>query len=357
MTEYLNRLEEIWKSQWITNNGEQHKNLEKKLRQYLKVDNLSLINNGTTALQIALNALDIEGEVITTPFTFAATVHAISWNGLKPVFCDIDPETLTIDVRKIEQLINKDTSALLPVHVFGNPCNVKKIQKIAEDYDLKIIYDAAHAFGTEIFGKSIGKYGNITMYSFHATKLFNTIEGGALACSDEKLKGKIDLIRNFGLKNEENVALKGINGKMNEFQAAMGLEVLKLVEMERKKRKKIKETYIQNLKNVDGISISTTNKNVKDSYQYFVIRIDENKFGVSRNHVYDNLRKYNVYPRKYFYPLCSNYDCYRDIPSAGKERLSIANKVANEVLALPFYGELGLKNATKICEIIMMQSQ
>jgi len=353
MEKYKKRLEKIWESQWITNNGKQHQKLEKKLEDYLKVDNLSLINNGTIALQIALKALEIEGEVITTPFTFAATPHAISWNGLKPVFCDIDPETLNIDADKIEDLITEETSAILAVHVFGTPCDVEKIEKIAEEHDLKVIYDGAHAFGTEIAGTAIGNYGDITMYSFHATKLFNTIEGGALACSDEKLKEKIDRLKNFGIKNKEEVIEIGTNGKMNEFQAAMGLEVLKEVDNERKKRKEIKEVYHNELEDIKGINFINEAENIKSSQQYLVIKIDEGEFGVSRNEVYETLKKYNVFARKYFYPLCSNFDSYQNLNSAKKNNLRVANEIVEQVLSLPFYGELGTIATEKITKIII----
>jgi len=350
--DYKKRIEDIWESQWITNNGQQHQELENKLQDYLKVDNLSLINNGTIALQIALKSLDLKGEVITTPFTFAATPHSISWNCLKPVFCDIDPETLNIDPDKIEDLITDKTSAILAVHVFGTPCDVDKIQKIADKYGLKVIYDGAHAFGTEINGTAIGNFGDITMYSFHATKLFNTIEGGALACNDKKLKEKIDLFKNFGIKNENEVVTIGTNGKMNEFQAAMGLEVLKEVDDERKKREEIKQVYYNKLKDIEGINFIHDINNVKNSYQYLVIRINKDKFGFSRDELYEKLKEYNVYTRKYFYPLCSNYDCYNGFNSATKENLPVANKVVNETLSLPFYGDLGKEKTIKICNFI-----
>jgi len=350
---YIERLKEIWESQWITNNGKQHQKLEKELIDYLKVDKLSLINNGTIALQIALKALELEGEVITTPFTFAATPHAISWNGLKPVFCDIDLKTLNIDADKIEDLITEKTSAILAVHVFGTPCDAEKIENVAEKHDLKVIYDGAHAFGTKINGTSIGNYGDITMYSFHATKLFNTIEGGALACSNENLKEKIDLLKNFGIKNEEEIVSTGTNGKMNEFQAAMGLEVLKKVEEERKKRKKIRKMYQNKLEDFDGITFIHESKNIKSSQQYLVIKINKEKFGLSRDEVYKKLKEYNVYTRKYFYPLCSNISIYNSLSSAKKEKLPIANKVVNQVLALPFYGDLEISVVKKICKLII----
>jgi len=349
---YIERLEDIWESQWITNNGEQHQKLENKLKKYLKVNNLSLINNGTVALQIAIRALELKGEVITTPFTFAATPHSITWNGLKPVFCDVNPETLNIDASKIENLITEKTSAILAVHVFGNPCDVEMIDEIAKKYDLRVIYDGAHAFGTEINRNSIGSYGDITMYSFHATKLFNTIEGGALACGESELKEKIELLKNFGIQNEEKVVSLGTNGKMNEFQAAMGLEVLKKVEEERIKRKKIREVYHEELEEAEGISFINEGDNVKSSQQYLVIRIDEKKFGLSRDEVYNRLKKYNIFSRKYFYPLCSNYPIYNNFKSARKEELLIANEVVKEVLSLPFYGDLGTDRAKKIARII-----
>ncbi len=349
---YKKKIEQIWKSKWLTNMGDKHQELENKLKNYLKVNNLSLINNGTIALQIAIKVLSLTGEVITTPFTFAATPHAISWNGLKPVFCDIDPGTLNIDADKIEELITEKTSAILAVHVFGTPCAVGKIQKIADKYDLKVIYDGAHAFGTEIKGTGIGNFGDITMYSFHATKLFNTIEGGALACKNKKLKEKIDLLRNFGIKNEEEVVAIGTNGKMNEFQAAMGLEVLKEVEAERKRRKKIKRVYHQKLEDIEGIIFISDLDGIKNSYQNLVVRIEEKKFGVSRDYVYDKLKEYNVFARKYFYPLCSNYSFYNNLPSAKKEFLPVANKIKDEVLSLPFYGGLSISQVEYICEII-----
>lgn len=345
-------LQDVWDSKWLTNNAEKHKELENKLRDYLKVPQLSLFNNGTTALLVAIKALELTGEVITTPFTFAATAHAISWMGLKPVFADIDPETMNIDPSKIEKAITSRTSAIIPVHVFGTPCNVDSIKEIADRYSLKVIYDAAHAFGTEIDGIGIGNYGDITMYSFHATKLFNCAEGGALACKDEELKNKIDLLRNFGIKNEEEVVEVGINGKMNELQAAMGLAVLEHVEEERKKRAQIKHLYNENLKDIPGIKLMPDFPNVRSSYQYYAIRINEKEFGKSRNFVYKKLKENNIYTRKYFYPLCSNYDCYKSLPSSKPDNLPVAKKVANNVLTLPFYGELSINDAEEICNII-----
>jgi len=345
-------LQDIWDAQWLTNNGAKHKELENKLRDYLTVPQLSLFNNGTIALLVAIKALELTGEIITTPFTFAATAHSISWIGLEPVFVDIDPVTMCIDPKRIEEAISPRTSAIMPVHVFGTPCDVKAIQEIADRHNLKIIYDAAHAFGTEIYGTGIGNFGDITMYSFHATKLFNSAEGGALACKSEELKKKIDLLKNFGIKNEEEVIEVGINGKMNELQAAMGLAVLEHIEEERQKRAIIKQTYIENLKDIPGIKLMPDLPDVRSSYQYFAIRIDEEEFGRSRDYVYEELKKYNVFTRKYFHPLCSNFECYKHLPSADSKNLPVANKIGNGVLSMPFYGGLGEEDAVKLCEII-----
>ncbi|HPD39859.1 MAG TPA: DegT/DnrJ/EryC1/StrS family aminotransferase [Mesotoga infera] len=345
-------LQDVWDAQWLTNNGAKHKELENKLKDYLKVPQLSLFNNGTIALLVAIKALELTGEVITTPFTFAATAHSISWMGLEPVFVDIDPVTMCIDPNRIEEAITPRTSAIMPVHVFGTPCNVEAIGEIADRHNLKVIYDAAHAFGTEIDGTGIGNFGDITMYSFHATKLFNSAEGGALACKSEELKKKIDLLKNFGIKNEEEVIEVGINGKMNELQAAMGLAVLEHIEEERQKRAIIKQTYIENLKDIPGIKLMPDLPGVRSSYQYFAIGIDEEQFGRSRDDVYEELKKYNVYARKYFHPLCSNFECYRHLPSANQKNLPIANKIGNGVLSMPFYGGLTKEDVETICEIL-----
>lgn len=345
-------LEYIWKAQWLSNNGKIHNQLEEKLTEYLKVPYLSLSTNGTIALLIALKALDIKGQVITTPFTFAATVHAIKWSGLEPIFCDIDPISMNINPKLIEKAITPRTSAILPVHVYGTPCDVNTIKKIAKKHNLKVIYDAAHAFGTEIGGNGIGNYGDITMFSFHATKLFHTAEGGALVCKEKKLKEKVDLLKNFGIENEEEVILPGINGKMNELQAAMGLSVLELVDGERKKRRKISEIYKIELGNIEGIDFLPYMPNIKKSYQYFIIRINEKRFGKSRDYIYEELKKYNVFTRKYFYPLCSNFDFYKNLQSARAENLPIANTISNQVLSLPFYGSLKEEEIRIICKII-----
>lgn len=348
------KLKAIWQSKWLTNHGSMHCELEENLQVVLKVRNVSVFNNGTTALLTALKALDLPqgSEVITTPFTFPATVHCIAWNGLKPVFCDIEPDTMTIDADKIEGLINKHTSAILGVHVYGFPCDIQKIQSIADKYDLKVIYDAAHAFTTEINGKGIGNYGDISMFSFHATKLFHTAEGGCLTYSKSDYKDKIYYLRNFGIKNEEEVVEIGINGKMNEIQAAIGLLNLDLIEEEQRKRKEIKNIYIKQLALINGITLLKFPENTTDSMGYFVVRVDQKEFGISRNEIYDRLNEYNVFARKYFYPLCSDYEPYKQLSSSSIMNLPVANKVKDEVLCLPFYGDLGTANTGKICKII-----
>lgn len=346
------KISEVWDSKWLTNNGTQHQELEKQLKDYLNVGQLSLFTNGTLALLLGLKAFNLTGEVITTPFTFPATVQALDWNGLTPVFCDINPQTLTIDATKIEALITEKTSAILAVHVFGNPCDVEAIQTIADRHQLKVIYDGAHVFGAKLNGQPISNYGDMTMFSFHATKLFNTIEGGALAFKDEALARKLDLLKNFGLANPEEVVLSGLNAKMNEVQAAMGLEVLKLVDEERGKRHNLKKTYERHLAHLPGIRVLTTLENVSSSYQYFVIEIDEKMYGKSRDWLHDKLKKYNVFTRKYFYPLCSDFVWYKHLESAQGEKLPQAQKSVGQVLAMPFYGELGVESVMKICEII-----
>ena len=347
------KLEDIWRAKWLTNNGPQHSQLEKELTAYLKVPYLNLFNNGTIALMVACQSLRLSGDVITTPFTFAATPHVLSWNNIRPVFCDIDPVTMNIDAQKIESMITPQTTAILAVHVFGIPCDVEKIQEVANRYGLKVIYDAAHAFGVEIKGKGIGNFGDISMLSFHATKLYHTVEGGALLHKDRHLKERIDLLRNFGIKNEEEVVMPGINGKMNELQAAVGRIMLSYVAAEREKRIFLSAVYDKELAKVPGITLMTrASDDVKLNYQYYVIRIDEEKFGRSRDYVYDQFKEYNVFARKYFHPLCSEYTCYRQLPSAMPGMLPTAEKVGREVLSMPLYGELTPADVRKICQIL-----
>lgn len=346
------KLEEVWDSQWLTNTGPQHVALEKRLVDLLKVPYLSLFNNGTIALITACQSLRLSGEVITTPFTFPATPHVLSWNNIRPVFCDIDPATMNIDARKIESMITPHTSGILAVHVFGTPCDVTAIRQVADHYGLKVVYDAAHAFEVEVSGAGIGTFGDITMFSFHATKLFHTAEGGALTFSDPNLKRRIDLLKNFGIKNEEEVVMPGINGKMNEVQAALGVVLLDYIDEERAKRQKIIETYRDLLKDIDGVHLNPVLPDVKGSCQYFVIRINEKRFGVSRDVVHERFKEYNVFTRKYFYPLCSSYTCYRQLPSSAPDNLPAAHEVVQEVLSLPLYGGLSLDAVERICAIL-----
>lgn len=350
---YSRRLKTVWKSKWLTNNGSQHNELESELKKLLKVPNFLVFNNGTIALLVALRALKLVGEVITTPFTFPATTNVLLWNNLTPVFCDINYDSMNIDVNKIEKLITEKTSAILAVHVFGNPSNVVAIDRIANKYKLKVIYDAAHAFQTEINGIGIGNYGDATMYSFHATKLFNTAEGGGLATKNLEDYKTVKLLRNFGITGEEEVVEPGINGKLNEIQAAFGLSVIPKIKGEREKRKLIRDSYYSCLSKVRGLVLPQIRNDVtKDSYQYFAIKIDKKMFGRSRDEVYFELRKKNVFARKYFYPLVSNYPYFKDMPSASPSKLPVAKKVSEEVLCLPFYGGLCLKDSQRICQII-----
>lgn len=350
---YVLEVKDIFNSQWLTNMGVKHNELETKLQDVLKVPNVSLFNNGTIALLTALKAMNLPygSEVITTPFTFAATPHCIVWNNCKPVFCDIEPNTMTIDADKVESLITPNTSAILGVHVYGFPCNVEKIDKIAKKHNLKVIYDAAHAFSTEINGKGIGTFGDITMFSFHATKLFNTIEGGCLTYNDETLKRKIYNLRNFGIQSEEIVEEVGINGKMNEFQAAMGLENLKIYRKEQQKRAKVKAFYDKHLSKIEGIRIPKMPENVTNSYQYYPIVIEDN-YPITRNELYDRFKAQNILTRKYFYPACNDYDCYKNDLAVKLADLTVVNDLKHRVLCLPFYGSLEEETLEFICNFI-----
>jgi dTDP-4-amino-4,6-dideoxygalactose transaminase len=352
LKEYTGELKGVWKSKWLSNNGQKVQKLESEIKEELRVPYVSLFNNGTSALLVAIKCLSLKGEVITTPFTFPATPNSLYWNNIKPVFCDVDPVTLNIDADKIESLITNKTTGILAVHVFGIPCDVEKIEKISKKYNLKVIYDAAHAFGSVVNGKSIGTFGDISMFSFHPTKLFHTGEGGALVYKDRKLKEKADLLRNFGIKNENEVLMPGINGKMSELQASMGLVVRRYIKEERRRRQVVKEVYEKQLSNIDGVQIVSSQIKEKNSLQYFVIKIDEKKFGLSRDKVYDLFKKYNVFTRKYFYPLCSSYPYFKNLPSSKKKNLPIANKIVKEVLSMPFYGGLSKDDVKKICRIL-----
>ena len=351
--EVTEKLRDIWQSKWLTNNGPQHTMLERELKNFLKVPHLSLFNNGTIALIVACQSLRLSGEVITTPFTFAATPHVLTWNNIAPIFCDVDAETMNIDAEKIESMITPRTTAILAVHVFGTPCDVEKIQEVADRYGLRVIYDAAHAFGVEIGGRGIGNFGDISMLSFHATKLYHTVEGGALVMKDEYVKQRIDLLKNFGIKNEEEVVMPGINGKLDEVRAAIGRIMLNYVEGERQKRFHLHEIYNEELADVEGVKLMPKcAADVKLNYQYYVILIDEKIFGRSRDFVHGAFKNFNVYTRKYFHPLCSEYTCYRQLNSSSPANLPAANIIGQQVLSMPMYGDLTEDDVRKICAIL-----
>jgi dTDP-4-amino-4,6-dideoxygalactose transaminase len=350
--EYLPELEEIWRSGWLTNGGPKHRLLEASLSSLLSASHLSLFNNGTIAMIVACQALRLSGEVITTPFTFPATPHVLTWNGIKPVFADIHPATMTIDPAAIEPLITARTTGILGVHVYGMPCHVAEIQQIADTFGLRVIYDGAHAFGCEINGTPITAYGNATMLSFHATKLFHTAEGGALVVQDASIKKRVDFLKNFGIKNEIEVVMPGINGKMNELQAALGLVNLRHFESERAGRRTIARIYRERLAKIDGVSCFCKPPEIKGSEQYFIIRVARASTPGLRDTLHEGLKAYNIFTRRYFYPLCSEANCYRALPSAEVGKLAVAHKAAKEVLALPFFGSLGDEGAHRVSDAI-----
>jgi len=349
MEEYVNEIKELWDTHWITNMGVKHQILEEKLKEYLNVENITLFTNGHLALENIIQVMGLKGEVITTPFTFVSTTHAIVRNGLKPVFCDITYEDYTMNVDKIEELITDKTSAIVPVHVYGNICNYQKIEEIAKKYNLKVIYDAAHAFGETIDGKSVANLRDASMFSFHATKVFNTIEGGAVTYKNPDLKEKLDQVKNFGITGPESIESIGGNAKMNEFQAAMGICNLRHVEEEIQKRKKVVERYRERLSNIEGIKLNIERKNVKSNYAYFPVLFDGYK--ASRDEVFEELKKNNIMARKYFYPLTNDAQCYKNRFNA--EQTPIAKYVADRILTLPLYGDLELSTVDKISDIII----
>lgn len=347
LEEYIEEIKEIWNTRWLTNNGVKHQELEKRLCEYLEVKNTTLFCNGHLALCSILRNLDLKGEVITTPFTFASTTHAIVEAGLTPVFCDINPNDYTIDVNKIETLITPNTCAIVPVHVYGNVCDVHKIEEIAKKYNLKVIYDAAHAFGVKINGKGIGAFGDASMFSFHATKVFNTIEGGAIVYQDEKLKEKLNVYKNFGITSPESVDEVGTNAKMNEFSATMGLCNLKHIDEYISKRKLAYDRYIKNLGNIKGIKLLHFEKNITPNYAYFPV-VFEKDFGKNRDEISDILKENNIIARKYFYPLTSEFSCYQKY----KTPTPTANEISNNILTLPIYEDLTINEVDFICNII-----
>lgn len=356
LDEFTTLLQDIWERKWITNNGKYHQELEQALTQYLKVPYISLFTNGTLPLITAFQALRITGEVITTPYSFVATTHALWWNGIKPVFIDIDPLTCNLDPAKIEAAITPKTTAILPVHCYGNPCDIDAIQEIADKYGLKVIYDAAHAFGVEINGESILNAGDISTLSFHATKVYNTIEGGAMVVKDKETKQRIDYLKNFGFAGEVTVVAPGINSKMDEVRAAYGLLNLRLVDGAIKRRGEIALRYREGLKDVGGVSYIPERPGVKYNYSYFPVFIDEKEYGVSRDNIYEILKQHDIFGRRYFYPLISDFSTYRGLPSASKDNLPIANKIADSVLCLPIYPELADSDVDKIIDIIRQHS-
>lgn len=350
---YTQELESIWQTGWLTNQGCFHLELERRLEQHLAVENLSLFCNGTIALLVALQSLRINGgEVITTPFTFAATPHVLHWNGVTPVFADIDPQTFNLDPSRIEQHIGSNTRAILAVHVYGTPCDVDAIQAIADRHGLAVVYDAAHAFGVRYKGESILRYGNASVLSFHATKLYTTIEGGAVVASSPQHKERVDFLKNFGIADEETVIGPGINGKLNEFQAAFGLLQLETVDQEIAKRAALARLYCERLETLPGIVLLPHNKDVTPNHSYFPILIDETQFGISRDALHQALRDCNIVTRKYFHPLCSHYPCYAALPSARPENLPVAERVAERILCLPIYGSLPTDTVGAVCDVI-----
>lgn len=352
LEEYNELLKDIWQKKWITNNGEYHKRLESALCEYLKVPYISLFTNGTLPLITALQALRITGEVITTPFSFVATTHSIWWNGLKPVFVDIDPSNCGIDPDKIEAAITPRTSAIMPVHCYGKPCDTKRIQEIADKYGLKLIYDAAHAFGVEVNGNSILNEGDISTLSFHATKVFNTIEGGAMVMHDAETKKRIDYLKNFGFANETTVVAPGINSKMDEMRAAYGLLNLKQVDSAIEARHRVAVQYREGLKNVPGIRFFEDMPGVKHNYSYFPIFVNEKEYGMSRDALYDLLKSHNILARRYFYPLISTFSTYKGLPSATPENLPVATRLANEVICLPMHHLLTCADVAHVVSLV-----
>ncbi len=352
LEEFLPYLEEIWDSHILTNGGPFHQQLEAELCKYLGVKYISLFSNGTLALVTALQALHVTGEVITTPYSFVATTHALWWNNIKPVFVDIEPNTFNIDPEKIESAITPQTTAILPVHVYGNPCNVQKIKEIADTYGLKVIYDACHTFGVTIKGIPVLNFGDLSVMSFHATKVYNTFEGGAIVCHDEATKKQIDNLKNFGFINETTVVTPGINAKMNEIQAAMGLLQLKYIDSLIEKRRKIVEQYRELLNNIDGLSYIVDIPDVKHSYSYFPVFINKEKYGKTRNEVYEELKSFNIYGRRYFYPLISQFPTYRGLNSALPGKMPVAERVTEEVICLPLYSNLEFDNSITICNLL-----
>lgn len=353
LDEFQEYLRDIWDKKWLTNNGTYHQQLEKALADYLKVPYVCLFTNGTLPLLCALQALRITGEVITTPYSFVATTHTLWWNNIKPVFVDIEPVTCNIDPDKIEAAITPQTTAIMPVHVYGKPCDTERIQEIADKYGLKVIYDAAHAFGVEVNGKSILEAGDISTLSFHATKVYNTIEGGALVCHDEKTKQRIDYLKNFGFADEITVIGPGINGKMDEIRSAYGLLNLKQVDTAIAARQQIANAYRRALRDVKGITFMDDIPGVRHNYSYFPIFIDKEKYGMTRDELYFKMKEQGVWGRRYFYPLISEFSTYRGLASSHPEKLPNAHKIAETVICLPLHHVLKKCETSRVIESII----
>ena len=349
--EYVDEIRDIWETHWMTNMGVKQKKKKKELKKYLDVENIELFTNGHMALELSLQSLGLHGEVITSPYTFASTTHAIVRNGLEPVFCDINSEDFTIDVTKIENLITEKTSAIIPVHVYGNICDVEKIEDIAKRHRLKVIYDAAHCFGVTYKGIGIGNFGDISCFSFHATKVFNTIEGGAACFQDYELEKVLYGLKNFGIRDPETVDLVGTNAKMNEFCAAMGICNLKHVDEEIEKRKRVMERYRYHLEKIDGLQLLKKQDNVKSNYSYFPVVFDKEKFGRSRDEIFALLAAHGIFARKYFYPLTNCFECFHN--KYNLDDTPIALEISKKILTLPLYSDMKMEEVDRICHVIL----
>ena len=353
LDEFIPYLEEIWKSKWITNNGQFHKQLEAALAEYLGVEYVSLFTNGTLPLITTLQALGIKGEVITTPYSFVATTHALWWNGIKPVFVDIDPKTCSLDPAKIEAAITEKTTAIMPVHCYGIPCDTEAIKAIADKYGLKVIYDAAHAFGVRVNGESILNAGDMSTLSFHATKVFNTVEGGALVCHDAETKKQIDFLKNFGFAGETSVVAPGINSKMDEIRSAFGLLNLKQVDQAIEARHKVANYYREVLRSAKGVKVFEDMPGVRHNYSYFPILIDAEEYGMTRDELYFKMKEQNVLGRRYFYPLISTFDTYKNLESSNPANLPVATLIADQVICLPMYYGLTEEDLERVIKCIV----
>ena len=353
LEEFNTLLKEIWESKWITNNGQFHQQLERELAKYLGVPYVSLFTNGTLPLLTALQAMRVTGEVITTPYSFVATTHCIWWSGCKPVFVDIDPATGNIDPDKIEAAITPKTTAIMPVHVYGKPCDTQRIQEIADKYGLRVIYDAAHAFGVKVDGESILNAGDMSTLSFHATKVYNTLEGGAMIMQDKEMKKRVDYLKNFGFANEIEVIAPGINSKVDEVRAAYGILNLRQVDAAIEARHQVAIKYREAVRPVDGISFMDDMPGVRHNYSYFPIFVDAEKYGMTRDELYFKMKEQNVLSRRYFYPLISEFSTYRGLPSASKENLPNAHKMADSVICLPMHHALGEEDVERILKLIV----